>query len=171
LFSAIRLAILYDKASGRIWEPVSTGPEKIMHPALKVSSGGQLVGRATRWRLTAALGAAAIIGASAVSIAPPASADTVDQKCGTYNSWTECISYDYNNGNLAVNALNGYSTSETESLWMEDSYGDVFSEGFVIPAHSWAGFSVHWGPISSGIEICAGIDSVKIVCNNFNSTS
>jgi len=130
----------------------------------------KLVGRAIRWRLAAALGAAAAIGATAVSVAPPARADVVDQKCNTYHSWTECVSYDYNNGNLAVNALNGYSTTETESLWMEDSYNDVNSQGFVIPAHSWAGFSWHWGPIASEITICAGIDGVKIVCQNFNST-
>ncbi len=137
-----------------------------MHPALKVFKAGRAIPR----RLAAALGAVAVTGASAVSVAPPARADVYNQVCQTYHSWTECVSYDWTNGNLAVNALNGYSVTQTESLWMKDAYGDLNSQGFNIPAHSWAGFSWHWGPISSEIEICAGIDSVKIVCDSFSSS-
>ena len=135
-----------------------------MHAALKIFNGGKLVTRATRWRLPAAVGTAAVIGAGTVLAATPAHADTYQQVCSTYHSWTECVSYDYTNGNLAVNALNGYSTSENEALWM-DVGPLVHSQAFNIPPHSWAGFAWHFGNPPG--PVCAGIDSVQIVCGTF----
>jgi hypothetical protein len=135
-----------------------------MHAALKIFSGGKLVTRATRWRLPAAVGVAAVIGAGTMLAAPSASADTYHQACSTYHSWTECISFDYTNGNLAVNALNGYSSSQNEALWM-NPFNSVRSEAFNIPPNSWAGFPWHMS-FPPGY-VCAGIDSVKIVCDTF----
>lgn len=135
-----------------------------MHAAVKIFNGGKLITRATRWRLSAAVGTVAVIGVGTMLAASPAHADTYQQTCSTYHSWTECISFDYTNGNLAVNALNGYSTSENEALWM-NPFMRVRSEAFNIPPHNWAGFSWHSGNPPG--DVCAGIDSVQIVCAFF----
>ncbi len=133
-----------------------------MHAALKIFGGG----KAARWRLSAAVGAVAVVGASTVLAASPARADDYQQTCNTFHNWTECVSYDYTNGNVAVNALNGYSTSQNESLWGEIG-SQVYSQAFNIPPHSWAGFSWHNG-IPPG-QVCAGIDSVQVVCGFFSN--
>ena len=135
-----------------------------MHAVRKVFNGGQLKG-AGRW-LSITVGTTALIGASAVSVASPARADSVNQVCNTFHSWTECISYDYTNGDIAVNALNGYSTTEAESLWFSYNGGIIASQGFSIPPNAWRGFSYYWGVLPAD-QVCGGIDSVTIVCTNF----
>jgi hypothetical protein len=135
-----------------------------MHAAIKIFGRRKPVNRATRWRLPAAVGVAAVIGVGTVMVASPAHADTYRQACSTYHSWTECISFDYTNGNLAVNALNGYSSSQNESLWM-NPFMMVRSEAFNIAPGTWAGFAWHTGNPPG--NVCAGIDSVQIVCDVF----
>jgi hypothetical protein len=135
-----------------------------MHASVKIFSAGKPPSHAIRWRLSAVVGTMAVIGVGTVMVASPAHADTYQQKCSTYHSWTECISFDYTNGNLAVNALNGYSTSENEALWM-NPFMNVRSEAFNIAPHNWAGFAVHMGNPPG--DVCAGIDSVQIVCTFF----
>ena len=136
-----------------------------MHAALKIFSGGKLVpvGR----RLAAVASSVAVIGAGTVLAASPAHAqDTVSQVCSSYHSWTECISYDFNNGNVAINAYNGYSTAQTESLTLiTNPDGGQWSEGFTIPAGSWRGYAEHLGSEPSG-STCGSIDTVQVVCGN-----
>jgi hypothetical protein len=146
----------------RISEPVSAELEKSMNPPLYVFSGRKLVSRAIRWRLAVALGAATVMGASAVAVASPARADDVVQDCNTYHNWTECISYDYTNGNLAVNALNS-GNAGNHSVWMVNTPpSEVFSASFNFSAGHWVGFAEHTPPRS---EVCGGIDSTTIVCS------
>lgn len=119
-----------------------------------------------RRRLLAAVGAVAVIGASTVLVTSPAYADGTEQFCNSYHLWTECISYDFTNGNLAVNALNGYSTTEAAALWAERGNVTLGIKGFNIPPHSWAGFPIPLGA-QSPFTACAGIDNVPIVCGSF----
>ncbi|MBF9073952.1 hypothetical protein [Streptacidiphilus fuscans] len=119
-------------------------------------------------RLSATLGAVAAIGVSTVVVAPSAHADDYVQHCGTYHSWTECISFDYTTETTAVNALNGYSYDQTESLYYEFHNGQVFSQGIDIPAHSWRGFSEEGAFPANSDPVCAGIgDVANIVCADF----
>lgn len=134
-----------------------------MHAALKIFSGGKLATRGGRLRLLAAVGAAAVIGAGTALAASPARADSTEQECNSYHSWTECITFDYTNGYLTVSAYNGYSTTETEALWMQ--FGDYTNtQAFNIPSHHTAGFS--WYAPGAN-DVCAGIDNVQIVCHTF----
>jgi hypothetical protein len=115
-----------------------------MHAALKIFSGGKR-GVHSR-RLSAVAGIVAVIGASTMAASPAYAQDKVAQTCQSYHSWTECISYDFTNGNVAINAYNGYSSSETESLTLiTNPDGGEWSEGFTIPAGNWRGFSEHVG--------------------------
>jgi len=137
-----------------------------MHAAIKIFGGRK--SRATRRRrLSAAAGAMAVIGVSAMLAAPSAYADNFEQYCNGYHSWTECISYDWSNGNLAVNALNGYSYAQTEALWIKVYGVMVANQGFNIPAHSWRGFP-HFLGTGNSFSACAGIDDVQIVCGTFS---
>jgi len=125
-----------------------------------------MAGIARRRRLSAAVGAVAAIGASTVLVASPAYADNVEQWCNTYHSWTECISMDWTNGYLAVNALNGYPTTQAAALWAKRGGVTLGLKGFNIPPHTWAGFPIYMGD-QPPFTACAGIDSVQIVCGNF----
>jgi hypothetical protein len=128
-----------------------------------VSVRNKLVTRATRLRLSAAVGAAAVIGAGTVLAASPARADYTQQSCNTFHSWNECISFDYTNGYLTVSAFNGYATSETEALWIKvGPYSNT--QAFDIPSFHAAGFSWHY-PAAN--DACVGIDNVQIVCASF----
>jgi hypothetical protein len=131
-----------------------------MNPPRDAFNGRKLVSRAIRWRL-APITAAAVIGASAVAIASPARADEVHQACNTYHNWTECVSYDYTNGNLAVNALNN-GNAGTHSVFLENYPSAVYSESFNFSAGNWVGFAKHTMPAT---EVCGGIDSTTIVCS------
>jgi hypothetical protein len=133
-----------------------------MNPPLSAFSGGKLASRAARWRVAAALGAAAVIGASAVAVASPARADVFDQTCNTYHSWTVCVSLDDTSGNLAVNAVNS-STAGNHSLWMTVDPGELYSESFYFSAGSWVGFAKYQADAFT--EVCGGIDSTEIVCS------
>lgn len=134
-----------------------------MHAALKIFSGGKLATRGHRLRLLATVGTAVVIGAGATLAASPARADSTEQKCNSYHSWTECITFDYTTGYLSVSAYNGYSTAETEALWMEVGV-NTDTETFFIPSHQTASFSWH---APGANDVCAGIDSIQIVCHTF----
>lgn len=129
-----------------------------------VSVRNKMVTRANRLRLSAAVGAVAVIGAGTMLAASPASADFTQQECNTFHSWNECVSFDYTTGYLSVSAYNGYSTSQTEALWINVN-GNTDTQAFVIPSHHSAGF--RWSFISAN-EACAGIDNVQIVCASFD---
>ena len=95
---------------------------------------------------------------------PLAHADTVTSYCANYHSWGECVSYDYSNGNYAVNAQNNYFTSEIEAL--ATTIGNQCNtEAFVIPAHNSRGFA--WNNTPG--DACAWIDNVEIVCGSFDT--
>ena len=110
-----------------------------------------------RWRrLSAVAGVAALTCAGVVLAASPASADS--RVCGSYHSWTECI--DYSSGILSVDAHNGYSVTEVETVWLNTHYDGPIA----IPA----GDDLIFGFSTGGpIHACASIDSVQIVCGNF----
>jgi hypothetical protein len=131
-----------------------------MNPPIDVFNDRKLVSRAIRRRLAVALGAAAVIGSSAMAVASPAMADQYVQYCQTYHSWTECISFDPNNGNLAVNALNN-STVGNHSMWLTNYPGGTHSQVVYFSAGNWVGFPVHQTP---GSQVCAGIDTTTILC-------
>ena len=136
-----------------------------MYAALKIFGGGNP--GAVRWRrFSAMVGTAAVIGAGTVLAASPAHADTYTQSCSAYHSWTECISFDYTDQVIAVNAHNGYSTEETEALWISVGANVVATKGFDIPAGSGAGFGIATPDIPSN-TVCGGIDNVRIACANF----
>lgn len=118
-----------------------------------------------RRRLSVAAATIAVAGGSMLT-ASPAYADYVTQNCNVYHSWTECISYDYTNGNLAVNALNGYSTTQVEALWMSLNGSQVDNRGFSIPPHTWAGYAHDYGS-QNPFTACAGINNVQIICASF----
>lgn len=107
-------------------------------------------------RFSAVAGVAALACAGTVVAASPASAS---EQCGSYHNWTECIQY--SGGVLAVNAYNGYSVAETETLWLNNySFGPI-----TIPSGQWSGW---YGYTTGGpIYACAGIDSIQIVCGSF----
>jgi hypothetical protein len=131
-----------------------------MHAVFKIFGNRKLV--TPRWRLSAIAGTVAVIGASSALAAAPAYAqDKVTQVCQSYHSWTECVSYDFTNGNIAINAHNGYSTSETEALTIQ-AIGTGWSEAFTIPAGGWSGFSEHLGSEPTGTTIGL-IDNVLVV--------
>ena len=136
-----------------------------MYPALKIFGGGNPA--ALRWRrFSAVVGAAALVGVGTTVAASPAQADTYTQKCAAYHSWTECISYDWTNGNLAVNAINGYSTTETEALTITLGGITVATQAFDIPPGTGRGYAVYWGGAPAD-PACAKIDSITIVCDTF----
>jgi hypothetical protein len=139
--------------------------EEGMHPTLKIFSGGKLFRRATRWQLSAVLGAAAVVGTGTVLTASPAHADTFRQSCNTYHQWTECVSYDYTNGVVAVNALNGYPAQQNNVSVAVSVDNQPFSEVFNIPSGNWRGFAVYNGFPPN--EVCGSINTVLIVCGSF----
>jgi len=67
-------------------EPVSTGLEMNMNPSLNVFSGGKLASRAIRWRLAAALGAAAVTTCGGLALAPAALADSTGASATPYSA-------------------------------------------------------------------------------------
>jgi hypothetical protein len=121
--------------------------------------------RATWRRLSAAVGVVAAIGAGTVFAASPAHADAYRQSCATYHSWTECVSFDYTDNVLAVNATNGYSVAETEALWISVGSSKT-TEGFDIPAGGARGFGIGLPGVPL-TRVCGGIDTVQIVCTTF----
>lgn len=134
-----------------------------MNTAFKLSRRG---GSGTARRLlSAVMGAVAIAGGGMLA-ASPAQADSTESHCTDYNSWQLCLSYDYTTGTYAVNALNDYSTSETEALWLKIDGTMVQNEAFVIPSHAWRGFGYKAG--FGQYEECAGIDNVQIICEDFS---
>jgi hypothetical protein len=137
-----------------------------MHPTLKLFSDRRLPRRVTRWQLSAVLGVATVISAGTVLIASPAHADSVGQACGTYHSWTECVSYDYLTGDVVVNALNGYPTQQNNVSVTMSIHNLPYSKVFNFPPGSWRGFSVY-SQLPPGV-VCASINAVPIVCGSFN---
>jgi hypothetical protein len=108
----------------------------------------------------------ALVGASTVLAASPAYADDpVVYFSNTYHSWTGYISYDYALKTISVNMINGYSTSQTEALWISIGGDKIETQGYVIPAGSGAGFDIG-APIVFA-QVCGGIDTVTIVCGTF----
>ena len=132
-----------------------------MNSPLNVFNSGKLASRASRWRLAAALGTAAVIGAGTVAVASPARADDVEQDCVTYHSWTVCISYDWT---TKVTAVNGRNTGNagSHSLFMNVD-GTTFSRAYTFTAGQWYGFSENTVQPSDIIKTWGGIDSTSIV--------
>lgn len=108
-----------------------------------------------RRKLSAAAGVAALVCAGTVVAASPASADSA---CGTYHNWEECVSF--SGGYISATAYNGYSTAEVETVWV-NSYS---VSGIDIPSGGSATVSYYFG--YGPVHVCAGIDSVQIICAN-----
>lgn len=117
-----------------------------------------------RRKLAATVAAAGIL-TSGVALASPAMAagirpDSTTQHCDSYHSWTECLTYNYSDGEFTVAAYNGYDVAEYEDVWI----GGIASASFTIPSGDWGSYSVSAGAPSSA---CAGIGSVTIVCGSY----
>jgi len=108
-----------------------------------------------RRKLSAAAGIAALVCAGTVVAASPASADSA---CGTYHNWEECVSF--SGGYISATAYNHYSTGETETVWVND----YAVSGIYIPSGGSATVSYYFG--DGPVHVCAGIDSVQIICAN-----
>jgi len=115
-------------------------------------------------RLAAVVSAMAAVCASVV-LTSPAHADEVTQACASYHSWTECVAFDYDTQTLSINALNGYSYSQVESLTIKTG-GDQSSQGFNIPSHAWRGFSWKHTP-EHNVPVFGFIDDVQVVFGYF----
>lgn len=107
--------------------------------------------RLTRWL---AVPATLMAIGSGLLTASPASADSYNQVCQYGIANTEiCVSYDYTNGNAAMNVFNNSQSSLYVDLSMSYEGGGTFENGITISPISWAGFAHHLGTAHPG-QIC-----------------
>lgn len=128
------------------------------------------------------LSAVAIVSALAfggvVATAGVASADdNWKQYCsGIYGGLMTCISYDYTNGNLAVNAHNGNSNGLGYAMVMiRVRHNNVFTKATnsedVLPGNSWLGEPLYWGRPPGADQVCGFLtgngEILSEECGNF----
>jgi hypothetical protein len=108
--------------------------------------------RLTRWLAVPATLMA--IGGGLLTASPASAADIFNQVCNYGYAGTEiCISYDYTDGNTAINVDNGSQSSLYADLQIIYAGGGASQNGITISPVSWYGFSHHLGVANPG-QIC-----------------
>jgi hypothetical protein len=133
-----------------------------MYPVLKIFNDVEAA--VIRW---SRLGVVAAVGVSAALVASPAHATSPPESCAGYHSWTECVSFNDADSDLAVNVENGYSVAQNEAVWITVNGSAVTNQSIDIPANSWRGYAQFYN-LPEAAEVCAGIGVVQIVCGIFS---
>jgi hypothetical protein len=99
-------------------------------------------------------GSVAALAIGGALTASPAFADTFSQSCNNFTQFEVCISYDYTNGNAAVNVLNEQNVTQSYIMDLVQTRTNTAEiEHATIAPYSWFGFPWHLGEASPG-QLC-----------------